>query len=167
MASHAELQPLLELAQRVGSDPLLPQARAGNSSAKLDGVRWIKASGRWMADAMRNDTLICLDLGEVVTECLRRGMDPAERYPNASLEPATNAVLPHPVVLHVHCVNTIAWAVRDDAPIQLQSRLEGLRWRWVPYIASGLPLALEIERALSTWPDTNVFVLRNHGLVMS
>jgi len=166
MASHAELQPLLGLTQRVGSDPLLTQASTGNSSAKLDGVLWIKASGRWMADAMRDDILIRLDLGEVVTECLRRGMDPAERYPGASIETAMHAVLPHPVVLHVHCVNTIAWAVRNDAPIQLQNRLEGLRWRWVPYIASGLPLALEIERALSTWPDTNVFVLGNHGLVI-
>ncbi len=72
----AELQPLLELTQRVGSDPLLTQASTGNSSAKLDGVLWIKASGRWMADALRNDILIPLDLAEV-TECLRRGIDPA------------------------------------------------------------------------------------------
>ena len=57
-ASQAELQPLLELTQRVGSDPLLTQASTGNSSAKLDGVLWIKASGKWMADAMRDDILI-------------------------------------------------------------------------------------------------------------
>lgn len=165
-ASHAELQSLLELMQRAGSDPLLTQASTGNSSAKLDGILWIKASGRWMTDAMRDDILIRLDLREVVTECLRQGMDPAERYPRASLETAMHAVLPHPVVLHVHCVNTIAWAVRHDAPMQLKSRLEGLRWQWVPYVASGLPLALELERAQSIRPDTNVFVLGNHGLVI-
>ena len=33
--AQAELQPLLELTQRVGSDPLLTQASTGNSSAKL------------------------------------------------------------------------------------------------------------------------------------
>jgi len=166
MASPAELQPLLQLTQRIGSDPLLTQASTGNTSAKLDGVLWIKASGRWMADAMRDDVHIGLDLGDVVTKCLRQGVDPAERYPSASLETAMHAALPHRVVLHVHCVNTIAWAVRSDAPIQLQSRLEGLRWRWVPYVASGLPLALELERVLSAWPETNVFVLGNHGLVI-
>ena len=164
-ASLAELQPLLELMQRVGSDPLLTQATTGNSSAKLDGVLWIKASGKSMADALREEILIPLDLAKV-TECLRHGVDPAERYPSASLETAMHATLPHRVVLHVHCVNTIAWAVRDDAPMQLQRRLEGLRWQWIPYVASGLPLSREIEHALFVCPDKNLFVLGNHGLVI-
>src|SRR5258707_6237334 len=162
----AELQALLKLTQRVGSDPLLTQASTGNISAKLNGVLWIKASGRWMADALRDDILIPLDLAEVVTECLRKGVDPGEQYPSASLETAMHAALPHRVVLHVHCVNTIAWAVRNDAPCQLQRRLEGLRWQWVPYTESGLPLSREIERALSACPDANLFVLGNHGLVV-
>src|SRR6266404_2704273 len=102
-----ELDRLLDLTARVGRDPLLTQASTGNSSAKLDGVLWIKASGKWMGDAMDDDILIPLDLAEV-TECLRRGVDPAERYPSASLETAMHARLPHRVVLHVHCVNTIA-----------------------------------------------------------
>ena len=162
VASQAELQPLLELMHRVGSDPLLTQASTGNISAKLDGVLWIKASGRWMADALRDDILIPLDLAEVVTECLRKGVDPGERYPSASLETAMHAALPHRVVLHVHCVNSIAWALRSDAPVQLQRRLEGLRWQWIPYIASGLPLSRELERC----PDADIFVLGNHGLVI-
>jgi rhamnose utilization protein RhaD (predicted bifunctional aldolase and dehydrogenase) len=133
---------------------------------KLDDVLWIKASGKWMADALCDDVLIPLDLTEVVRECLLQGVDPAERYPNASLETAMHATLPHRVILHVHCVNTIAWAVRSDAPIQLQRRLEGLRWQWVPYVASGLPLSREIEHALSANPDSCLFVLGNHGLVI-
>src|SRR5271156_2457497 len=91
--ARAELLPLLELTQRVGCDPLLTQASSGNSSIKLDGVLWIKASGRWMADALRDDIFIPLDWVEVVTECLRQGMDPAERYTDASLETAMHAVL--------------------------------------------------------------------------
>ncbi len=165
-SSPAELQPLRELTQRVGSNPLLTQASTGNSSAKLDGVLWIKASGRWMADAMRDDIFIPLELAEVVTRCLEQGEDPAERYPGASLETAMHAALPHRVVLHVHCVNTIAWAVRNDAPVQLQRRLQGLRWQWIPYVASGLPLSREMERALAGCPDADVFVLGNHGLVI-
>jgi rhamnose utilization protein RhaD (predicted bifunctional aldolase and dehydrogenase) len=159
-----ELQPLLELTQRVGSDPLLTQASTGNSSFKLDGVIWIKASGRWMADALRDDIFIPLDLAEV-TECLRQGIDPAGRYPSASLETSMHAALPHRVVLHVHCVNTIAWAVRRDAPSQLRRRLDGLPWQWIPYVASGLPLSRAVERSVSAHPDTTVFVLGNHGLV--
>jgi rhamnose utilization protein RhaD (predicted bifunctional aldolase and dehydrogenase) len=164
-AIRAELRPLLELTERVGKDPLLTQASTGNSSAKLDGILWIKASGKWMTDALRDDILTPLDLAEL-RECVRRGVDPPARHPSASLETAMHATLPHRVVLHVHCVNSIAWAVRNDAPCQLERRLEGLRWQWVPYTESGLPLSREIERALSACPDANLFVLGNHGLVV-
>jgi rhamnose utilization protein RhaD (predicted bifunctional aldolase and dehydrogenase) len=119
-----------------------------------------------MADALRDDIFIPLDLAEV-TECLRQGIDPAGRCPSASIETAMHAALPHRVVLHVHCVNTIAWAVRRDAPIQLRSRLDGLPWQWIPYVASGLPLARAIEGALSAHPGATVFVLGNHGLVIA
>ena len=161
-----ELEPVLDLTERVGRDPLLTQASTGNSSVKLGGVLWIKASGKWMADAMEDDILIPLDLAEVVTDCLRRNVDPADRYPGASVETAMHAALPHRVILHVHCVNTIAWAVRKDARLQLRHRLEGLRWQWVPYVASGLPLSRQIESALSADPDADIFVLGNHGLVV-
>ncbi len=166
MARRGEIQPLLELTWRVGSDPLLTQGSTGNSSAKLDGVLWIKASGRWMADSLTNEILIPLDLAEM-QECVRQDVDPPVRNPCASLETAMHTVLPHRVVLHVHCVNTIAWAVGSDAPVQLLSKLEGLRWQWIPYFASGLPLAREIERALSVSPETNIFVLGNHGLAIA
>jgi rhamnose utilization protein RhaD (predicted bifunctional aldolase and dehydrogenase) len=166
MARRGEIQALLELTWRVGSDPLLTQGSTGNSSAKLDGVLWIKASGRWMADSLTNEILIPLDLAEM-QECIRQDVDPSARYPCASLETAMHTVLPHRVVLHVHCVSTIAWAVRRDAPVQLQSKLDGLRWQWIPYVASGLPLAREIEHILSASPETNIFVLGNHGLVIA
>jgi len=164
--SQAEIQELLELTARVGNDSLLTQASTGNTSIKLGGNLWIKASGKWMADAMLGDILTPLSLREVMEECLQYGIDPAERYPCASLETAMHAILPHRVVLHVHSVNTIAWAVRSDAPAQLEDCLKGLRWQWVPYVASGLPLSRAIQQALSAG-DKDVFVLGNHGLAIA
>jgi rhamnose utilization protein RhaD (predicted bifunctional aldolase and dehydrogenase) len=161
----AALTPLLELSAKIGSNPLLTQASTGNASMKLDGRLWIKATGKWMADATRDDFLIPLDLGEV-NQCVKKMFDPAERYRNASIETAMHAVLPHRVVLHVHSVNTIAWAVRQDALLQLGDQLDGLPWQWIPYVPSGLPLACEIEKALSKSPSAQVFVLGNHGLVI-
>jgi rhamnose utilization protein RhaD (predicted bifunctional aldolase and dehydrogenase) len=164
-ARNIELLRLLSLTERVGRDPLLTQASTGNSSVKLDGALWIKASGKWMADAIRDDIFIRLDLEEA-RECLRRREDPAGRYRRASLETAMHAVLPHRMVVHVHCVNTIAWAVRLDGAFQLENHLEGLRWHWIPYVPSGLPLSREIARALTAPADTELFVLGNHGLVL-
>jgi ribulose-5-phosphate 4-epimerase/fuculose-1-phosphate aldolase len=165
-AGELDLQLLSEVTARAGSDPLLTQASTGNSSAKLHGRLWIKASGSWMADAVRDEIFISLDLAEI-RECLQRGADPASEFPRASLETAMHAVLPHRFVLHVHSVNSIAWAVRQDAVAQLQARLEGLRWQWIPYAASGLPLAREIAKAVQRCPDSDVFLLGNHGLVLA
>ena len=94
MTQKAEITSLCELSARIGSDPLLTQASTGNSSMKLDGVLWIKASGKWMADATRKDILIPLDLTEV-RECVKQQVDPAGRYASASIETAMHAVLPH------------------------------------------------------------------------
>jgi ribulose-5-phosphate 4-epimerase/fuculose-1-phosphate aldolase len=161
---NAELTRLRELSARIGADPLLTQASTGNTSIKLGDVLWIKASGKWLADAKDEEILVPLDLKEV-RQCMQQKVDPAEIYACASIETAMHAVLPHAVVLHVHSVNTIAWAVRQDAPRQLVRQLDGLHWRWVPYVPSGLPLARAIQRTLSD-SDANVLVLGNHGLVL-
>jgi rhamnose utilization protein RhaD (predicted bifunctional aldolase and dehydrogenase) len=161
-----ELARLRELSARIGGDPLLTQASTGNTSIKLEDVLWIKASGRCLADAKHEDILVPLDLREV-KRYVSLQVDPAEVYACASIETAMHAVLPHPVVLHVHSVNTIAWAVRADARLRLQRQLDGLRWQWVPYVPSGLPLAREIERALFVSGDANILVLGNHGLVIA
>ena len=160
-----ELRLLIELSARIGSDPLLTQASTGNISIKLDDILWIKASGKWMADAHSENFLVPLSLSEVNT-CVRRSIDPTEKYTSASLETAMHAVMPHRVVLHAHCVNTIALAVRQDGPMLLQQKLQGLRWQWIPYVASGLMLARAIERALSISPNIDLLILGNHGLVI-
>jgi len=160
-----DLSPLLALAGRVGTNPLLTQASTGNISLKLDRALWIKASGKWLSDAAGGKILIPLDLA-AVRASIKQNIDPAELYPSASIETAMHVTLPHPVVLHVHSINAIAWAVREDARAQLESRLDGLRWQWIPYVASGLPLSREIQKALAARPDTELLVLGNHGLVL-
>ena len=159
------LHAVRELSARIGNNPLLTQASTGNTSIKLEGVLWIKASGKWMADALREDILIPLNLADV-RECVKQKVDPAGsvlRVP-PSRPPCTRSAAPGG--LHVHCVNTIAWAVRQDAPVQLQHQIDGLRWQWIPYVPSGLPLAQEIEKVVSVVPHTDVLVLGNHGLVL-
>jgi rhamnose utilization protein RhaD (predicted bifunctional aldolase and dehydrogenase) len=165
-----EIASLLNLSTRVGRDPQLVQGNNGNISLKLDGVLWIKASGKWLANAKQEDTFVPIELA-VVKESSRRNVEIAHVYTlsdqlRPSIETAMHAVLQHRVVLHVHSVNTIAWAVRRDGPSQLSNRLAGLDWRWVPYISSGIPLAKKVEKLVSGAPETNVFILANHGLVV-
>lgn len=172
LGTEPEIDTLQAISARIGGQPLLIQAATGNTSIKVDGILWIKASGRWLAHAASEDIMIPVDLEETRRK-IRLHMDPAGqstihngRALGTSVETAMHAVLPWRVVLHVHSVNTIAWAVRRDGERELQSRLEGLEWKWIPYVSSGLPLARAIEEAMHTAPRTRVLVLSNHGLVV-
>jgi rhamnose utilization protein RhaD (predicted bifunctional aldolase and dehydrogenase) len=163
--------PLLEVSARLGRNPHLVQAATGNTSMKRDGVLWIKASGRWLADATRDEIFFPLSLDDTLNR-IEVGVDPsdqpgcADRSLRPSVETAMHAVLPFSVVLHVHSVNTIAWAVRGDGPAELARRLEGIAWQWVPYTPSGLPLAGAVKAAMLRNPGARVLVLANHGLVI-
>jgi rhamnose utilization protein RhaD (predicted bifunctional aldolase and dehydrogenase) len=168
---HPEIDSLRKLSLRLGSDRLLVQASSGNTSVKLDQVLWIKASGKWMAQADAIDFLIPVQLARA-KRCLEEGRTIPETETassgsvSASIETAMHAILPHNVVIHVHSVNAIAWTLRRDAPTRLISRLSGFNWQWVPYTRSGPELAQKIQDIRSRFPLTDVFVLGNHGLVV-
>jgi ribulose-5-phosphate 4-epimerase/fuculose-1-phosphate aldolase len=165
-----ELGHLRKLSARVGSDPLLVQASNGNTSIKLDRILWIKGSGKWLARADQEEVLVPVELSEAREAVKqRREIDQPDDPTIAmrpSIETAMHAVLSHRVVIHVHSINTIAWAIRQDGLDELAGRLAGLRWQWIPYVTSGIPLALEIEMAVARAEDTDVFILANHGLVV-
>src|SRR5258708_2811302 len=117
-----EFMYLRDLSARVGGDPLLVQASNGNTSIKLGGILWIKASGKWLAHAMQEEMLVPLDLAEV-QESVRKGTNLAAHYARnddlyPSIETAMHAVLRHRVVLHVHSIKAIASAVLMDGPDQ-------------------------------------------------
>jgi rhamnose utilization protein RhaD (predicted bifunctional aldolase and dehydrogenase) len=169
---HSEIDALIAVSARLGRDQLLVQAASGNTSIKLDGVLWIKASGKWLAHADREEILVPVDLAEI-RACTRRNADFVAQYTRPSghglapsIETAMHAVVPLPATIHIHSVNTIAWAVQRDGPARLADRLAGLRWNWIPYVASGLPLAREVEKVFSCSPETEILVLGNHGLVV-
>jgi rhamnose utilization protein RhaD (predicted bifunctional aldolase and dehydrogenase) len=159
----------LRLSAEIGANRLLVQASGGNTSIKLGDTLWIKASGKWLASADNDEILVPIHLS-TARDCLRQGtpLDSAIHIAGGgshlrpSIETLMHAVLPHPVVVHVHSVNAIAWAVRADAAARLAERLGGLRWQWIPYVPSGLPLAHAVE----AFAANDVFVLGNHGLVV-
>src|SRR6201999_840110 len=152
-------------------DPHLVQASSGNTSIKLADTLWIKASGKWLANPEAADFLTSVKLSRA-RKCLSENAPipeteaPACGKSRASIETAMHAVLPDNVVVHVHSVNAIAWALRADGSDELAKHLCGFDWQWIPYAPSGVPLARGIEVALSRFPRTNVFVLANHGLVI-
>lgn len=171
-AGNHEINALIRLSARLGTDPLLVQAGTGNTSIKADGVLWVKGSGRWLANAGREEMFVPVDWARTRRCALRGEPCTVVHYSDSgiplasSIETAMHALVPHTVTVHIHSVNTIAWAVRRDGASHLSHRLNGLPWQWVPYCASGIPLAQEVARAFDRDLDTRILVLANHGLVV-
>src|SRR4029077_12087572 len=165
-----EFASLRHLSARLGNNPLLVQASNGNTSIKFDEILWIKASGKWLAHAMQEEMFAPQELAKV-RESIQKDIEipPYFAVTNGirpSIETPMHAILRHRVVIHVHSINAIAWAIRLDGPDQLRERLAGLHWQWIPYTASGIPLAREIEKAVASAPHVDVLILGNHGLVV-
>lgn len=164
---------LVELSARLGNDPRLVQGGGGNTSMKMGDVFWVKASGTWLAHARERDVFVRLPLSGVHAAMQRADAEDAltALAPPGGLRPSIetslHALLPHPVVAHVHSVNAIAWAARSDAEATLAHALDGMAWAWVPYRRPGLPLTAAIRTSLdaaASPPD--VLLLGNHGLVV-
>jgi rhamnose utilization protein RhaD (predicted bifunctional aldolase and dehydrogenase) len=172
----AEFESLRKLSAHVGADPLLVQAAGGNTSIKQDGTMWIKASGTWLMDALRKDIFVPLNLQELTKalsedspdceSCLpfvRQEMNARGLRP--SIETSVHGLMPQKIVVHVHCVNTIAWAIREDGQQQLTQRLAEFNWSFIPYARPGLQLSRAIRDNLK--PGSDVVILQNHGLAVA
>lgn len=133
---------------------------------KLHSNLWIKASGTWLIHADRDDIFLPVSL-TAIRACIDREEEYSTEYNGLrpSVETAMHAVLPQLCVVHVHSVNTLAWAVLGDSPRSLSAQLDGLNWVWIPWVYPGLPLALAIRNTLDSSPD--VIVMQNHGLIVA
>jgi rhamnose utilization protein RhaD (predicted bifunctional aldolase and dehydrogenase) len=178
--NRSEIQRLREFSACLGNDPLLVQGSNGNTSIKIDGMLWVKASGKWLADATADDMFVSTGIAHArqsvrnvlqdvwSDELIADGVHPNK--PTGGLRPSVetpmHAVIPHRVVVHVHSINAIAWAIRLDGEKQLTVRLRGLHWKWIPCAPSGVALARDVEQAFAADPEINILVLGNHGLVI-
>lgn len=168
-----DLAALARISARIGADPLLIQGPGGNTSVKEGEVMWIKASGTLLAEAEARAIFVPCDLPRI-RAALANDLEAADRPADfalvegglrPSIETALHAVFLQRVVLHVHCVNTLALAIRNDAPEALAVRLGAFDWTLVPYSKPGANLARDVQAALG--PRTDVVVLRNHGLIVA
>ncbi len=152
---------------------MLVQGAGGNTSLKRDGTLWIKASGTWLAEAAFRSIFLALDLGKLQKRLRSSDVhsavgDDASGGLRPSIETPLHVLMPQSVVLHVHSVNAIAWAVRLDGRSQMRTLLSGLPWAWVPYRRPGHRLTRAVEEVISGMRSPpSILVLQNHGLLVA
>jgi rhamnose utilization protein RhaD (predicted bifunctional aldolase and dehydrogenase) len=168
------LAEISKLSVELGSDPTLIQGAGGNSSIKIDDVLWIKASGKWLAHALREPVFVPVSLSGVrarvdVGEADPVGQEKLNLVPHTTLRPSIetslHALMPHRIVMHVHSVAAIAFSVCQNGQALLEEYLAHLNWAWVPYAKPGVQLTEAVKCAIHD-TDADILVLANHGLVV-
>lgn len=168
------LNDLRQISARLGADPMHIQGAGGNASLKTGGVMWIKASGTVLADAQRKEIFVATDLDRMRQSLASAAPDadqpaaflmPGGADLRPSIETSLHAVFTQRVVLHTHCIHTLAHAVRIDSRALLAKRLQEFDWAFVEYAKPGANLARRVQAALRA--ETNVVVLENHGLIVA
>ena len=169
-----EFANLAQFSAEIGRDPLLIQGPGGNTSIKDGETLWIKASGTCLSDAESTDIFLPVQLDLLIRDLANRhtreDVTPKLQYGYSgnmrpSIETPLHAIIPDRIVIHVHCVNTIAIAARTDAELVLREKLHDMAWWFVPYVRPGLPLVAGIEQAVKN--SSNIIILGNHGLIVS
>jgi hypothetical protein len=85
-----------------------------------------------------------------------------------SIETLLHALMPQPVVVHLHPVNALTWLTREDCATVLHERLQALPldWTLVDYQRPGEDLARAVHAALQAHYGAQVILLRNHGVIL-
>jgi rhamnose utilization protein RhaD (predicted bifunctional aldolase and dehydrogenase) len=168
---NSDLSELEVLSSRLGNNPMLVQGAGGNTSIKNHSTLWIKASGKRLADALREPIFIAMDRVKLLTKIAHdeHDLDGCALSPESKLRPSIetsiHALMPHRVVIHVHSIRALSWACYSDIT-ELMRRLDGLSCEFISYCRPGMPLTNEIiKKTNGVIPD--VLILGNHGLIVA
>ena len=175
---------LIQLSRKYGSDPEFVLGGGGNTSEKLGDTMFVKASGTSLAAidesgfvSMRLDAAQAILRREYSTEASRRESEILDalmraRSPGQSLRPSVETILhalfPFKFVVHTHpcLVNGLLCSQESESAAE---KLFDEKTLWLPYTTPGYVLSRRIydefnDRKVRGRVIPNVVLLQNHGI---
>jgi len=179
---------LVWLSRYYGSDPEFTIAGGGNTSVKVSGRVYVKASGHALSTigrdgfvAMSRKKLLAMlsaryagnpsrQQAQVLRQMLAARLDP-ETDLRPSVEAVLHALLGHAFVVHTHSetVNIVNCSIDGR---KLARKLFGDDVLWVDYTDPGRALALATAEAVQDYRsrmgrDPQIVLMQNHGLLVA
>lgn len=148
------------------------QAAGGNVSWKTKTELWIKASGTCLADAQKKTIFVPVNRSLLDDALAREDYSFTPRALNdhmlrPSIETMLHALMPQQIVVHLHLVNAVARLVRQESDAEISEVLgDDFAWSMVDYHRPGADLAKAIHARLISNPETQVVLLKNHGVIV-
>jgi len=170
--SNSDYTSFLNLSKKVGSDIELVQGAGGNSSIKNNKILRVKASGKQLAHACREEIFVDINLVRI-RHSISEGLDikrsdflSCKSKLRPLIETLIHAIMPHKYVFHVHCVKSISWIIAQSYKDELTELMNGLEWISLPYYKPGAPLAEALLKAQEK-KFYEIIFLENHGLIVA
>lgn len=161
---------ILDLCEFLGSDIYYTQGAGGNVSIKNENTLLIKASGKWLADANKENIFTKVDLSSAI-EAVDKKMISGIKAINTSLlkpsiETCVHAILPWKYIVHIHHLNAIVHLILEDSDKLIKQKLAKFPYKYgiIRYVKPGEKLATEIKAHLKNNPGNQILLLQNHGV---
>ncbi|QWD76369.1 class II aldolase [Polynucleobacter sp. MWH-UH24A] len=156
----------------IGNNPLLVQGAGGNVSWKDGDKLWIKASGTWLAHAKNKSIFVPVDLYDLKKSILEKKFFVSPKLKidsplRPSIETVLHALLPHPIVVHIHPIEALSFLVLRE-PHEAFNRVRELMSEeiiMIPYRQPGGELSSTISSVIHEKNIRCIF-LQNHGVVL-
>jgi len=164
-------QEFINTSTLIGRDNMLVQGAGGNTSYKSDNKMWIKASGKWLSNSLKENIFVAVDLVKIQKNIKNNEVEPLEgsyienNNLRPSIETTLHALMPHKVVLHSHPINLLCMLVLDDGRSLLAELLKDFNFAWVPYARPGEDLTNKVQEVTNN-KKVDALLLGNHGLVV-
>jgi rhamnose utilization protein RhaD (predicted bifunctional aldolase and dehydrogenase) len=158
---------------KIGLDPLLVQGAGGNISWKEGNILWIKASGMWLAEASEKNIFVPVNLAHLQDSMNNGDFSILPKVINdsalkPSIETLLHALMPHPIVIHLHAIEILARLVQKDCEHKLAEILgDSINYAVVNYYKPGAELAHEVHKIIKKNKKIDFIFLKNHGVVVS
>lgn len=152
-------QDLIDISRFAAQHPRLVQGGGGNCSVKLDGKRWVKASGCFMEDVSETRGFAVVSSeGSPLDECGGK----------ASMETPLHTLLGS-FVIHTHPIAVAALVSSDLSSTWFKELFSEPHYVWVDYATPGYSLFEKVRDTLKPLPPQKdwVLLLQNHGLFVS
>lgn len=152
-------QILDEVSERIGNSKELVQGPGGNTSWKIDGVMWVKASGMRLANALEEKIFCKVHIDKPNLESNIDGLRP-------SIETSLHSVRKETYVIHVHSVGAMSLGFRKTLNNEAMNLLERFSLGMIDYFRPGLELSRALQSVIGNRGGFRGALLRNHGLVL-
>jgi rhamnose utilization protein RhaD (predicted bifunctional aldolase and dehydrogenase) len=159
-----------EFSTSLGGDPLLVQGAGGNVSWKDKGSLYIKASGKWLANANKENIFVDLNLKKIQLEISNGNFNlPNHESLNnnkPSIETFLHALMPYKFVAHLHCVNSVSQLIQYDWIDRINFAFPSNNdFLFIDYYKPGEVLAKNILFEIQKKGVKKIIFLRNHGVI--